>query len=80
MAHDLFVQIRTQLASGVTDQTKLQYAPLKFAGHENGEFMFVSADNRSSANRYLEKQALPDLCDISNQSLRLYTEDCYANN
>ncbi len=80
MAHDLFVEIRTQLASVVADQTKLQYAPLKFAGHENGEFMFVSADNRSSTNRYHEEQALPILCDISNQSLRLYTEDCYVSN
>ena len=80
MAHDLFLQIRTQLASGVTNQNKLQYAPLKFAGHENGEFMFVSAENRSSANTHDATQAFPNLCGISNQFPRLYTEDCYASN
>lgn len=52
MAHDLFVQIRDQLESTETGRTLLEYAPLKFAGHENGEFMFVATDNRSAANQY----------------------------
>jgi len=52
MAHDVFVQIRERMESaGGNEQSASlpRYAPMRYAGHENGEFLFVSTDRQVGA-------------------------------
>ncbi|MFK8080798.1 MAG: caspase family protein [Granulosicoccus sp.] len=52
MAHDMFEEIRTQLSSTISpsgSSLSPQYAPIKYSGHENGEFMFVPLGSQVGA-------------------------------
>lgn len=50
LAQDLFIQIRgmvESMQSSASSGLKPQYAPIQYAGHENGEFLFVPLDNQT---------------------------------
>ncbi len=52
-AYDLFAKVREQLLAIVSPTgTSLvpRYAPIKYAGHENGEFLFVPTESRIGHN------------------------------
>ena len=52
MAHDLFVGVRERMSREDESSASLgtpSYAPMRYAGHGNGEFLFVPTDRRVGA-------------------------------
>ena len=62
-AYDLFLNVRDRVkteARKLTLEQNPQYSPIRFAGHESGEFMFVTAEAASrSASRSTSRETRP---------------------